>query len=382
MLHRQSAREVVFATETLALGINMPARTVVIERLTKIREHGRSGLSVGGVRADDRAGRTARARLGRPRRGACGRRRCQIADGGRAGDVARPGSAVVVPADLQPGRQPGAPLPRRPGPRHARPVLRPVPRHATTTTRCRAASIGPCALLERLGYVDLGAWRLTDARRPPRPGSTTSAICSSPRRWPTGSSTDSTPPELAAVVSACTFETRPGRDRRSASVRRRRCARGSRDLGDWPSGCAPRSETSQSAAHAPARRRVRRGGAGAGRRGERLDHVLERAELAPGDFVRNAKQLIDLLRQLAVLGTPGHRRGGPTRRRRPAARRGGRGGGPVPVPTPPPDPLQTAPDPAGSGAPAGPGPGAAGGVPGAPGRRRRRGPPPRPARRS
>ncbi len=30
-----------------SLGINMPARTVVIERLTKIREHGRSGLSSG-----------------------------------------------------------------------------------------------------------------------------------------------------------------------------------------------------------------------------------------------------------------------------------------------------------------------------------------------
>ena len=36
-------------------------------------------------------------------------------------------------------------------------------------------------------------------------------------------------------------------------------------------------------------------------RGQRLEHVLERAELAPGDFVRNTKQLIDLLRQLAVV---------------------------------------------------------------------------------
>ena len=34
--------------------------------------------------------------------------------------------------------------------------------------------------------------------------------------------------------------------------------------------------------------------------GERLDRVLERSALSPGDFVRNAKQLADLLRQLAV----------------------------------------------------------------------------------
>ena len=39
--------QVVFATETLSLGINMPARSVVIERLTKMREHGRSGLTSG-----------------------------------------------------------------------------------------------------------------------------------------------------------------------------------------------------------------------------------------------------------------------------------------------------------------------------------------------
>jgi ATP-dependent RNA helicase HelY len=36
-------------------------------------------------------------------------------------------------------------------------------------------------------------------------------------------------------------------------------------------------------------------------RGQRLEDVLERAEMSPGDFVRNAKQLIDLLRQLAVV---------------------------------------------------------------------------------
>ena len=39
--------QVVYATETLALGVNMPARSVVIERLMKVREHGRSGLTSG-----------------------------------------------------------------------------------------------------------------------------------------------------------------------------------------------------------------------------------------------------------------------------------------------------------------------------------------------
>ena len=34
-LFQAAALKVVFATETLALGINMPARTVVLERLVK-----------------------------------------------------------------------------------------------------------------------------------------------------------------------------------------------------------------------------------------------------------------------------------------------------------------------------------------------------------
>jgi superfamily II RNA helicase len=36
-------------------------------------------------------------------------------------------------------------------------------------------------------------------------------------------------------------------------------------------------------------------------RGERLVRVLDRAELSAGDFVRNTKQLVDLLSQIAVV---------------------------------------------------------------------------------
>ncbi|MFZ0666392.1 MAG: DEAD/DEAH box helicase, partial [Acidimicrobiales bacterium] len=55
----------VYATETLALGINMPARTVVIERLTKMREHGRSALTSGEyAQLTGRAGRRGLDALG------------------------------------------------------------------------------------------------------------------------------------------------------------------------------------------------------------------------------------------------------------------------------------------------------------------------------
>ena len=118
--------KVVFATETLALGVNMPARTVVIEKLTKFTGERHEFLTPGEyTQLTGRAGRRG------------------IDDVGNAvvlwspfvhfdqvASLAVPGvrpARVGVPPHLQHGGQPGRPLRPRDRPPPAQPVVRPVP---------------------------------------------------------------------------------------------------------------------------------------------------------------------------------------------------------------------------------------------------------------
>src|SRR4029450_13168700 len=118
--------KVVFATETLALGINMPARTVVIEKLTKWNGEthaditpgeytqltgraGRRGLDVEGhgvvLWQPGMNPRGARLRVGGPRRG-------PLAPGDEPAGGGRPRrdpylpAPLVVPPVVQHGGQP------------------------------------------------------------------------------------------------------------------------------------------------------------------------------------------------------------------------------------------------------------------------------------
>jgi len=106
------------------------------------------------------------------------------------------------------------------------------------------------------------------------------------------------PATLAGVVSCITFEARAGRWRATARVPRPAQAAVSE-----VEALAERLRADEEARQLPRSRAPDRALVAAAlswASGERLERVLERAEMAPGDFVRNVKQLVDLLRQLAL----------------------------------------------------------------------------------
>ena len=98
--------KMVFATETLALGINMPARTVVIESLMKFTGERHEMMTPGQfTQLTGRAGRRGKDDAG-PRGGPAAALHALRGDN-PAGLDAYLSAAVVVPAVLQHGREPG-----------------------------------------------------------------------------------------------------------------------------------------------------------------------------------------------------------------------------------------------------------------------------------
>ena len=287
---------VVFATETLSLGINMPARTVVIERLQKVREHGRSGLTSG-----EYAQLTGRA----------GRRGLDPV--GHAVTLWSPQVSLVELARLATSSAPALTSSFRPTYNLAVNVVRRYRaddahylldrsfaqfldhRHHEALSRRLDRAL---RLLERWGYLAIDEWKLTArgellARVYHESDLLVSEALSE------GVFDDLDPPGLAAVASACTFEARAGRWRAEPRPPKEAVQGLSALEVIWD-----RIHSDEESARLPRTRAPDSGFAEAAWRwahGERLVRVLERAELAPGDFVRNTKQLVDLLGQLSVI---------------------------------------------------------------------------------
>jgi len=287
---------VVFATETLALGINMPARTVVIERLSKMREGGHSGLTSGEyTQLTGRAGRRG------------------LDPQGHAVTLWRSGLSLVDLARLATSPAPALTssfratynlavnLVRRYAADQAHYVLDRSfaqfldTRHHDAISRRLDRGL---RLLEKWGYVDVDGWKLTQK------GALLSRVYHESDLLVSEALAEGIlggldPPTLAAVLSGCTFEARGGRWRNEPRPPHEARERLERLESLWE-----RLHEDETHARISRTRAPDSGFAEAAwrwARGERLEKVLERSQLAPGDFVRNTKQLVDLLGQIALV---------------------------------------------------------------------------------
>ncbi|MGA8725590.1 MAG: DEAD/DEAH box helicase [Acidimicrobiales bacterium] len=294
--------KVVFATETLALGINMPARTVVVERFAKFRGADTSALTSGEYRQ-------LTGRAGRRGIDTVGHAFVLWSSAITFRQVAT--TATAPPPDLVSSFHPTYNL--------AVNLVRRWSReqgHALLAASYGQWQAGPgseslvaqldrrLAILSDRGFVE--EWRLTAA------GETLAGIYHESdllvaEALRQGLFDAADPAVLAAVASTIVFESRR-KEEQVAPPREREVLRRLDAL-----------ESMAAELRADERRvgvrRTRRPDPGLCRavlgwvRGATLDAVLRDAEVAPGDFVRNVRQLIDLVRQIAqVAGSEGTRR--------------------------------------------------------------------------
>jgi superfamily II RNA helicase len=324
--------QVVFATETLSLGINMPARTVVIERFTKFGGAGRATLTSG-----EYAQLTGRA--GRRGHDAEGHAVVVFSPETALAEAAR--VALAPPPDLRSTFRPtynlAVNLVRRFDRETAHTVLR------SSFAQWQAAKLpGPpkelmtealgrrLAVLEELGYVD--GWHLTPA------GTRLSTVYHESdllvAEALSGSVLEGAEPSvLAGVLSAVVFEKRrarkafgPGRSRAGGYGQ---AARGHEHPRRKPANDRLGERRRQELAERLARltghyERIRAleelhtvprtsepepglaTAVAAWARGASFGTTLEVAardagEMAPGDFVRTVRQLADLVHQVGIV---------------------------------------------------------------------------------
>jgi ATP-dependent RNA helicase HelY len=303
--------QVVFATETLSLGINMPARSVVIERFSKFGGAGRANLTSGEyAQLTGRAGRRGLDDVGH----AVVVWSAEVT----AAEAAR--VAVAPPPDLRSAFRPTYNLTVNLVRRFDRPTAENVLRQSFA--QWQATSDGNLvellgrrlAVLGDMAYLD--GWRLTGAgSRLARVYHESDLLVAEAVAGDVLAGAD--PSILAGVLSAVIFERRRARRPVGAPARRkkladrlgekRRAELGQRlaDLADL----ADRVRASEEAHLVPRTRQPEPGLASAvtsWARGASFGTVLDVAaqdvgEIAPGDFVRTVKQLIDLVGQVSVV---------------------------------------------------------------------------------
>ena len=283
--------KVVFATETLALGINMPARTVVVERFAKFRGSDTSALTSGEYQQ-------LTGRAGRRGIDTVGHAFVLWNQATTFGLVAR--TAVAPPPDLVSSFHPTYNLAVNLVRRWSREEAHGLLESSYGQWQAPVGSESLVAQLDRrLAILDdrrfLDGWALTeDGLRLAGIYHESDLLVAELLR--AGLFDDLEPAHLAGVASALTFEARRAGDDppvpRQARVVERLAA----------------VEAMAGELRADERRvglrRTRRPDGGLARAvvawasGGTLDTVLRDAEVAPGDFVRNVRQVIDLVRQV------------------------------------------------------------------------------------
>ena len=291
--------KLVFATETLALGVNMPARTVVIERLTKFTGEHHEFLTPGEyTQLTGRAGRRGIDTVGYAV--ALWSPFVSYEQTAALGVDAQLRAHVELPAHVPHGREPGAPPRRRGGAPPPEPLVRPVPRRSGGG----GADAPPGADPQR-GHPGPARGRLRPGRR--------GGLPPSPLRL-----------EPGAARAGWRAGGRPRRARPPAPGRHRDRRR--RALGRAPAGgpSQPRppglGADGQGPAHAAGRGRLRPGPGG--RRPHRAAAAVRPATTTAGRSGRSTWPAGPSSTACPVRGGPGSRRPSGSARRSPPTRSG------------------------------------------------------------